>query len=61
MMAFEKHKSQIIMAMVLAAVQADGKYYEELSPAEKERYINSAVADFKLAHDIINGRKKDDD
>lgn len=42
---------QTVTVMVLAAIQADGKTLEELSEAERQVYVDAAVADFKLALD----------
>lgn len=42
---------QTVTVMVLAAIQADGKMLEELSEAERQVYVDAAVADFKLALD----------
>lgn len=44
--------AQMALVMALAAIQADGKDIKAMSTAEKQGYIDAAVADLKLALDV---------
>lgn len=46
--------NQIVMTMVLAALQANKKDLNEMSKEELQPYINDAVADLKLTYDVLN-------
>ena len=49
--------NNMVMAMVLAAIQADGKELKNLSQLEIQGYADLAVNDLKLCYDIVNRRK----
>lgn len=48
--------SQMIMTMVLAEIQAEGKTLENLTPDEIRDKINRAVDDLKFAKDVVRNR-----
>lgn len=49
--------AQMALVMALAAIEADGKDIKAMSEAEKHGYIDSAVADLKLALDVSGDGK----
>jgi hypothetical protein len=47
----------MVLVMVLAAIDNDGKNIDTISDAERNAYVESAVADLKRADDILSAPK----
>ena len=45
----------MVLACVLARLQAEGKRVEQIKHDEMQKYIDEAIADLRLAEQIVNG------
>jgi hypothetical protein len=46
-------RTQIVMTMVMASLQAKGLQLSDMAPDEIQREVEEAVADLKLAEEVI--------